>query len=172
MANASEAPSSSDESELDLLNRGFRYAFALTHHREDAEDIAQEAWLNLSRRYGKIPSHSMLFTTIKNLFIDRYRRSKVVAFESSEPDDAVDSKVAMEPGTSTDVETLLGTLRENEREAVFLHYIEGRTAAEIGQLTAQPRNSVLSLLRRGLQKLRCSISPDLAREEPTATNST
>lgn len=169
--NASDAPSSADDSELDLLNRGFRYAYALTHHREDAEDIAQEAWLNLSKRYGKIPSRSMLFTSIKNLFIDRYRRSKIVAFESAEPDESLADSTKMEPGTSADVETLLGTLRENEREAVFLHYIEGHTAAEIGQLTTQPRNTVLSLLRRGLQKLRCSISPDLTPDKSSVTNS-
>jgi DNA-directed RNA polymerase specialized sigma24 family protein len=74
-------------------------------------------------------------------------------------------------GTSTDVETLLGTLRQNEREAVFLPNIEGRTAAEISQLTAQPRDTVVSLLRRGFQKLRCSISPNLASDDSLPVSS-
>ncbi len=66
----SEESSTEENSDADLLNIGFRYAMALMHHREDAEDITQEAWLNLNRRYGKTPSKAALFTSIKNLVID------------------------------------------------------------------------------------------------------
>lgn len=148
---------------------GFRYAMALTHHREDAEDIIQQAWLNLNRRYGRVPSKSVLFTAIKNLVIDRARRGKIIDFESA---DEVDPPAEVEkaaPGAAADVETLLGELRGNEREALFLHYIEGHTAEEIGRLTEQPRNTVLSLMRRGLQKLRQSVSPDPEPPPPQAT---
>ena len=133
---------------------------ALIHHREDAEDVTQEAWLNLNRRYGKIPSKAALFTSIKNLAIDRFRRGKIISFESGDEIDPTPEPEKAQPGTHADVETLLGQLRGNEREALFLHYIEGRTAEEIGNITAQPRNTVLSLMRRGLQKLRQSVSPD------------
>ena len=145
--------------DAELLDCGFRYAMALVHHREDAEDLIQEAWLNLNRRYGKVASKSVLFTAIKNLVIDRYRRGKIVSFESGEAIEAAPDEADARPGDSTDVETLLGTLREGEREALFLHYIEGRTAEEIGQMTSQPRNTVLSLMRRGLQKLRTLVEP-------------
>ncbi|WP_221031239.1 RNA polymerase sigma factor [Actomonas aquatica] len=157
------APSSSTtttDSDADLLNAGFRYALALLHHREDAEDVAQEAWLNLHRRYGRVPSRATLFTAVKHIVIDRYRRAKVVSFETGEELDEPDPAASDAPGAEADVETLLGHLRQNEREALFLHYIEGRTAEEIGRMTEQPRNTVLSLMRRGLQKLRCIVSPD------------
>ena len=71
-------------SDTDLLNIDFRYAMALIHHREDAEDVTQEAWLNLNRRYGKIPLKAALFTGIKNLVIDRFRRRKIISFESGD----------------------------------------------------------------------------------------
>lgn len=158
----SEESSTEENSDADLLNIGFRYAMALMHHLEDAEDITQEAWLNLNRRYGKIPSKAALFTSIKNLVIDRFRRGKIVSFESGEEMDPTPAPETAEPGASADVETLLGQLRGNEREALLLHYIEGRTAEEIGNITDQPRNTVLSLMRRGLQKLRESVSPDPA----------
>ncbi len=152
---------------LKLLNIGFRYAMALIHHQQDAEDITSEAWLNLNRRYGKILSRSVLFTSIKNLVIDRYRRGKIIAFESAEEVESPASVAKAEPGASADVDTLLGQLHANEREAMFLHYIEGHTAEEIGHITAQPRNTVLSLMRRGLQKLRDSVSPATASGPPS-----
>jgi len=143
----------------ELLDCGFRYAMALVHHREDAEDLAQEAWLNLNRRYGKVSSKSVLFTAIKNLVIDRYRRGKIVSFETGEALEETAGEPGARPGDVTDVKELLGSLRQGEREALFLHYIEGRTAEEIGQMTAQPRSTVLSLMRRGLQKLRTLVEP-------------
>lgn len=155
-----DAPASDSQlDDAELLDCGFRYAMALVHHRQDAEDLAQEAWLNLNRRYGKVASRSVLFTAIKNLVIDRYRRGKIVSFESGEAIDDTPGPEQAAPGNAADVESLLGTLREGEREALFLHYIEGHTAEEIGQMTAQPRNTVLSLMRRGLQKLRSLVEP-------------
>ncbi|MCF3652423.1 RNA polymerase sigma factor [Synoicihabitans lomoniglobus] len=166
MPSARPSPASDSASEIDLLNAGFRYAVALVHHRQDAEDIAQEAWLNLHRRYGKVPSRALLFTTVKHLVIDRHRRGKIVSFESGEDLVVPDQSTANAPGVATDIDTLLGELRQNEREALFLHYIEGRTAEEIGRMTAQPRNTVLSLMRRSLQKLRRVISPDAPPASP------
>lgn len=156
--------------DAELLDCGFRYAMALVHHREDAEDLAQEAWLNLNRRYGKVASKAVLFTTIKNLVIDRYRRGKVVSFETGEELDETPQEAAAAPGDAADVESLLGSLRQSEREALFLHYIEGRTAEEIGRMTEQPRNTVLSLMRRGLQKLRTLVEPNPGSDPNPSTS--
>ncbi|GAB5560266.1 MAG: hypothetical protein SynsKO_19130 [Synoicihabitans sp.] len=171
MATERDNPNPDNEtSDAELLNIGFRYAMALVHHQQDAEDITSEAWLNLNRRYGKVPSRSVLFTSIKNLVIDRHRRGKIIAFESADEAEPPAPSAKAEPGASADVETLLGQLRSNEREALFLHYIEGHTAEEIGKITEQPRNTVLSLMRRGLQKLRDSVSPGRASGPPSETS--
>ena len=119
-----------------------------------------------------MPSRAVLFTTIKNLVIDRHRRSKIVSFEANEADETLSTGSAPAPGTTADLDELLGHLRQGEREALFLHYIEGRTAEEIGQLTEQPRNTVLSLMRRGLQKLRRSVSPETAPNPSVSPSST
>jgi len=138
------------------LQAGFRYALALTHHRQDAEDLVQEAWLNLCRRYGGVTTNAVLATAVRNLFIDQCRRRKVVQFESlDQPDPApLPAAPSEEAGLQGDVEALLGTLRPVEREVLFLHYYEGRTAEEIGELTKHPRGTILSLLHRALAKLR------------------
>jgi len=146
--------------ERDLLQAGYRYALSLTHQAEDAEDCVQEAWLNLSRRYGRVESRAVLFTAVRNLFIDQCRRKKIIHFESIDQPEppTLPAQVAEEPGLAGDMAALLGTLRPAEREAIFLHYYEGRTAEEIGQLTGQPRGTVLSLLHRAVARMRETLS--------------
>lgn len=140
------------------VQAGFRYAVALTHHYQDAEDLVQEAWLNLCRRYGSVASNALLFTAVRNLFVDQCRRRKIVQFESLDESETPvwPGPDGEEPGLQGDLEALLGTLRPLEREVLFLHYYEGRTAEEIGQMTGHPRGSVLSLMHRALVKLRAS----------------
>ena len=144
---------------MNLLQCGYRYALALTHHRHDAEDLAQQAWLNLCKRYGRATSHAALYTAIRNLFIDRCRRARVIAFESlDEKPPAVAAAGTIAPGSIEDLEQLLDSRRPGEREAIYLHHVEGYTAAEVGVMTGQPRGTVLSLLHRALEKLRSAAT--------------
>lgn len=142
--------------EADLLQSGFRYALALTHHREEAEDLVQETWLNLCRRYGQVENRAVLFTALRNLYIDHCRRKKLVHFDSLEdaeihevPEIPVD-----EPGLRGELAAMLGQLKPAEREVIFLHYYQGHTAEEISQLRGQSRGTVLSLIHRTIAKLR------------------
>jgi RNA polymerase sigma-70 factor (ECF subfamily) len=147
---------SSTSTDAERLQKGYRYALALTHQPADAEDLVHEAWLNLCRRYGRVDSNAVLITAVRNLFIDQCRRKKIVQFESLDLPDLPEmpALAESEPGVQGDLAALLAILRPVEREAVFLHYYEGRTAEEIGQLTHQPRGTVLSLLHRAIAKLR------------------
>jgi RNA polymerase sigma-70 factor (ECF subfamily) len=151
---------SQNQTDEELLQAGYRYAVSMTHHPEDAEDLVQEGWLNLCRRYGRVESRAVLFTTVRNLFIDQCRRRKIVAFESldQEQPPALPPAPAEEPGVKGDLEKLLAILRPNEREMLFLHYHQGHTAEEIGQMTGQPRGTVLSLLHRAIGKLRAAAA--------------
>jgi RNA polymerase sigma-70 factor (ECF subfamily) len=144
--------------DAERLQKGYRYALALTHHSADAEDLVQEAWLNLARRYGRVETNAVLFTAVRNLFVDQCRRKKIVQFDSIEEAEGPELPAPgeSEPGLQGDLDTLLAILRPVEREALFLHYYEGRTAEEIGQMTAQPRGTVLSLLHRAIAKLRAA----------------
>lgn len=156
----SAAPRSNAESpDLELLQCGYRYAMSLTHHRADAEDLTQQAWVNLHRRYGGVTSCAALFTTIRHLFIDHCRRARVVAFDSLDSPASEPIPEAANTGVHSDLEHLLGTLRPGEREAIYLHHVEGHTAEEVGVLTRQPRGTVLSLLHRAMKKLRKAADP-------------
>jgi RNA polymerase sigma factor (sigma-70 family) len=148
------APTSTT-SEVELLQSGFRFAMALTHHRQDSEDLTQDAWVRLCRRYGRVTSRAALFTTIRHLFIDRCRRARIVTFcELDDIPPALAEPESIMTGTVPDLDGLLKELQPGEREAIYLHYVEGHTAEEIGIITHRPRGTILSLLHRAFKKLR------------------
>jgi RNA polymerase sigma factor (sigma-70 family) len=145
--------------DLELLQSGFRYALSLSHNQHDAEDLAQEAWLKLCVRYGGATSRAALFTTIRNLFIDRCRRANVLGFDSCDEEPLkLTAPESASPCALADLNGLLAGLRPGEREAIYLHYVEGHTAEEVGVLTQKPRGTVLSLLHRALHKLKIAAA--------------
>lgn len=138
-----------------MVQEGYRYALALTHNREDAEDLVQDAWLKLRGKEDSLPDKPLLFITIRHGFIDRLRRDNLVPFHSMED---MGEKASSEPepeGAWSDEqwEYALAKLRVEEREALFLNVMEGFTAGEIADKTGNNRNAVLSLLSRGKKKL-------------------
>lgn len=139
----------------ELLQSGFQYAYALTHHHHDAEDLVQTAWLKLHKRYGTVTTKALFFTTIRNLYIDQYRRRQRIRFITLTAEHerfSASGKTAREE-TKVAIEQMLAKLRDIEREALFLHIVEGYSANEIAALTGRPRGTVLSLIHRSRKKL-------------------
>lgn len=144
-----------DAKEVELLQDGFRFALSLTNDTAEAEDLVQESWLKLYEKSGGIDSRTLLFTVIRNRFIDQWRRKKKVQ--------TVDYDSVAEPASNDGdphdklllgrVQEALEELAPKEREALYLNCMEEYTASEISELTGQPRGTVLSLLSRGRKKL-------------------
>lgn len=143
----------------DLLQQAYRYAYSLTRSTHDAEDLVQNAWVKLMASKGNVENKSLLFTTIRNLFIDNYRRNNLILIESL--DDIVEThselhaqeKVDYSVLNNRDLESALAQLRAEENEAIFLSIVMGYTSAEIAEITDKSRNTVLSLISRGKMKL-------------------
>jgi RNA polymerase sigma factor (sigma-70 family) len=161
--------------DLDMvLQSGFRFAYSLTHHRQDAEDLVQRAWVRLHRRYAGCDSQALMFRTVRNLFYDDCRRAKIVPFttlDDVETAPSAEASLDQAPGVRGDLEVLLGQLEISEREVLYLNRIEGFTAAEIGELTARPRNTVLGILARAHRKLCAAAARDAASNSNTRTAS-
>jgi len=152
----------------DLLQHGFRYAMSLTHERAGAEDLVHDACVSILRADG--PWHrGYLFATIRNRYIDQYRRRKKVTevdidtadsqssgtfVDDEQADAGLDTMIETET-----IETALALLSPAEREAMYLFAIEGYTAREIGEMTGKPRGTILSLIHRGRKKLIDELSP-------------
>ncbi len=146
---------------VELIQAGYRYALSLTHHHYDAEDLVQQAWVKCYHRYGKVRNRSMLYTTVRNLFYDQCRRNKIVCFEGLDDHPEPAGETALP--ACDDLDILLAGLRAEEREALFLHVVEGYTAREIGEQTRSPRNTILSLIRRAKTKLANAVAGDSRR---------
>jgi RNA polymerase sigma-70 factor (ECF subfamily) len=144
----------------ELLGRAYRYAFSLTHDASEAEDLLQDGCLSILASGGSW-EQPYLFATIRNRFIDRYRRNRKIRFLSLDGDD---DRIDLEPSElnweSPDIlqngllERALASIRAEEREVLFLAVVEGYTAEEIATLTVRPRGTILSLLHRTKAKLR------------------
>ncbi len=144
------------------LQAGYRYALALTHHHYEAEDLVQEAWLRVWRKYGNKSTRALLLTAVRNRFVDGLRRGRLATFEPVEGHEAGDVRAAAVPGAAGDLDVVLAYLRSDEREALFLNVVEGKTAAEIAAFTGVARGTILSRLHRARERLRAH--PDLRRE--------
>ena len=67
----------------------------------------------------------------------------------------------MEDGSVLDA---VRALPENYRNAVYLHYYEGYTAAEVGRMLGAPTNTVLSWLRRARAQLHTMLKEEIEDE--------
>ena len=71
---------------------------------------------------------------------------------------------APESGNDGSVLDAVRTLPENYRNAVYLHYYEGYTAAEVGRMLGAPTNTVLSWLRRARAQLHTLLKEEIEDE--------
>jgi RNA polymerase sigma-70 factor (ECF subfamily) len=153
-----ETNPSSPEDLDELLDRGLRYALSLTHDRCDAEDLLQDAATAMLAK-GVEWKIYYLFATIRNRFIDRYRRTQRVTFVPLENHvaSACDMRETADCLEGDRLHRALASLRDDERETLFLSMIEGFTAEEIAQFTGRARGTVLSVIFRAKRKLRTML---------------
>ncbi len=137
----------------EMLQRGYRYALALTHDAEMAQDILQEACLKISRRGGPWLI-GYLLTTIRNSHIDHLRRARKLQFDPIDDMDLIDDIDIELTSFDPQLEAALAHLREDERELLYLSIVEGYSTSELADLAERPRGTILSTLHRAKQKLR------------------
>lgn len=146
---------------MELLQRGYRFALSLTHNAAQAEDLVQDAWFSVLKAQGPW-NPQYLFATVRNRFIDLYRRDRAVPFEAlehhPEPEACDESRLwDDEPGSmplNGSLDSALGRLRPEERAVLYLSAVEGFTAKQIGEMLDWPRGTVLSMLHRSKKKIR------------------
>jgi len=133
------------------------YAYAITRNREQAKDIAQEAFIKVYQNIGSFKGQSSfktwLFTIARNLAINELRSSyvrRMVLFEWVKPDKMAESAEAAFMGKQSELELLniVMGLSMKHREVLVLHLEHGMTKAEIGQLLGLSEGTVKSRLHR------------------------
>lgn len=118
---------------------------------DDAEEVTQDVFLRLmqSRKTFQSEEHmkAWLIRVTVNLCHNRTRSGKREVLTDTLPE-----TVCENPDVS--VLDAVRTLPENQKNVIYLHYYEGYTAKEIGQILSMKENTVLSHLKRGRAALR------------------
>ena len=137
----------------------FSIAYRMLNHRAQAEDLAQDVFLQLYRKLDAIESLEHLGYWLRrvasNLAIDWLRR---VPYTRTEPlDEGANVAAAVtddDPLMSRALMRLLGELTPSARAVMLLRYQEDRDVAEIATALDMPVNTVKSHIKRSLTALR------------------
>jgi len=138
-------------------------AVRLTHHREDAQDIAQDTFVRAYRaleRYDRqqistLQFRPWLWTIALNLCRNKATRTKRLSPLPS------DDKVGFNEPEPFDVDvwrTRLDQLTQGQRTAVILRYIVGLPVKEVAAITGKPQGTIKADASRALGKLRVIVT--------------
>jgi RNA polymerase sigma factor (sigma-70 family) len=151
--------------------RVFGLAYSMTGDAGAAEDVAQEAMIKVWRhapvfdpRRGSVAS--WVLTITRNLAIDALRLRRAAA---TDPNDFVLSALRSHTHDPEDaahradarqtVRAALEMLSEEQRRAVVLAAVYGRTALEISESEGIPLGTAKTRIRTALIRLRAAVEP-------------
>jgi RNA polymerase sigma-70 factor (ECF subfamily) len=163
-----------EELVLPHLDAAYNLARWLTRNTQDAEDVAQEAYLRAFRFFGGFhggDARTWLLKIVRNTCYTWLHKNRVQ--QTAAP---FDEQVHTDIAESQDPETLLLRKADGQslhraleelpmafREALVLLEVEGLSYKEIAEVLSIPIGTVMSRLARARQRLRESLSPDLSR---------
>ena len=163
------------------LDRGFErmvrehqdriYAFALSlcGRRDEAEDVAQDAFIRAYRALERYPAqrrrelkpaawlHRIALNVVRNRV--RGRKPHMVVLDGRLADGSRGpAELAELSSQRDDLRARLRALPDRYRTAVVLRYAQDLSYDEIAEATGQPLGTVKSNIHRGLQMLRRELS--------------
>jgi RNA polymerase sigma factor (sigma-70 family) len=146
----------------------YRYALAVLRNQADAEDVTQTTFMNAYRALerGDTPqaAHNWLIAIAHNVCRQRFRTAARRVQEVGLDDDVADSFVRQEDDdrpTPADIRRALGHLAFNQRAALVMRELEGRSYAEIADLLGSSVTAVETLIFRARRALREQLDASL-----------
>lgn len=135
----------------------YGFALSMVKNRADAEDILQDACLQVWQGAGGYRARgtpmAWLMTVTRNLALDRLReRARTAELPPEDWQSADDPALTQEDRLT--LEALLGLLSDEERQIVTLHAVTGLKHREISSLLGIPLSTVLSKYDRSMKKLK------------------
>ncbi len=152
----------------------FSLAARIVGSRDRAQDVVQEAFLNLWREAGRYDPRrgrvrNWLMTMVHNRGIDSLRRLSTrervqaqaeILLPRSAPSDVTSTQAYARDETQT-VRGALQGLPEDQRRVIELAFYGGWTQGEIAEMLKLPLGTVKSRARLGLLKLRDALVSQL-----------
>src|ERR687887_2161675 len=147
----------------------YHYALAVLRNPADAEDVTQTTFLNALRAYerGERPAapQNWLIAIAHNVCRQRFRQSLRRPHEVAFDDDVADRIVDDDVPSADDIRRALGHLAFNQRAALVMRELEGRTYAEIAEILDVSVSAVETLIFRARRALREQLEGSLTCHE-------
>jgi RNA polymerase sigma factor (sigma-70 family) len=148
----------------------YRYALAVMRNQADAEDVTQTTFLNAYKAFarGERPrtSQNWLIAIAHNVCRQRFRQLQRRLHELPLEDENVPQVVPDEDApTADDIKRALGHLAFNQRSALVMRELEGRSYVEIAQALNLSTSAVETLIFRGRRALREQLESGLTCRE-------
>jgi RNA polymerase sigma factor (sigma-70 family) len=145
----------------------YRYALAVMRNPADAEDVTQTTFLNAYRSYtekGNRPEkpQNWLIAIAHNVCRQRFRQSARRPSEVSFEDDIADSIPDDDTPSGEDIRRALGHLAFNQRAALVMRELEGRSYVEIAEILDLSTSAVETLIFRARRALREQLEGSLS----------
>jgi RNA polymerase sigma-70 factor (ECF subfamily) len=157
-------------------DRLFSFALRLTSRREDAEEIAQDAFVRAYKALATYPAERIramalrawLYQITLNVARNRYRGKKLKLVSLDHPLSPRGETAWEAPGDEaerpdrryeesrrrTDMAGLVAGLPERYRAPILLRYVEGLRLEEVARVLRQPVGTAKSNVHRGVNALR------------------
>jgi RNA polymerase sigma-70 factor, ECF subfamily len=146
--------------------RALRFAMQMLHHREDAEEAVQDAFIrvhdNLARFREDAPFDPWFFRILGNrcrtLMAKRKRRHEVLEYGDLPYDAASeDSADIPDAGFARDVHTALASLPPEQREAFLLRHVNDMDYEEMAIVTGAKGSTLRMRVKRAIDTLRVRL---------------
>lgn len=137
----------------------FRYAYRRVKRKEDAEDITQTVFMKLLSATDAPESISIayVYQTARNALIDLWRKEgRGMLYDDELLAKEADTLTVDEDTGDTRhaIETLLGTLNGEQREALELRYLRELSIKEIASIMNKKEEAIRQIISRATRKLR------------------
>jgi RNA polymerase sigma-70 factor (ECF subfamily) len=147
----------------------YHYALAVLRHEADAEDVTQTTFLNAYRAFqrGERPHspHNWLIAIAHNVCRQRFRQSARRPLEVTFVEELVEGLVDDDAPSANDIRHALRHLAFNQRAALVMRELEGRTYGEIAEILGLSVGAVETLIFRARRALREQLEGSLTCRE-------
>ena len=143
----------------------YRYALVVLRNEADAEDVTQTTFMNAYRAFanGERPRtpQNWLIAIAHNVCRQRFRQSARRPAEVSFEDDIADTVADDEAPTGDDIRRALSHLAFNQRAALVMRELEGRSYSDIAEILEVSTSAVETLIFRARRALREQLEGSL-----------